>query len=342
MVPTLTLPVALFVAIIAAAWAARNRDLKRQEISALFAAELERVARGEHVRLEACTWGETARLVSTFNVIAAQQEEKSPPELGHPIDRGILFHRLRSELHIDDETTPTMSFVGVVEINRFAGPRRKVGIQLANRVLQHIAERTRACLASCAIGRVGRTSIEFAFRAADAATAESELKKLARDLEQRIEIDGFTFDLPISIGFADSSDQRAREEILDHAAAAVARAQAERMHVCYAADTPEIDQAFDDLALIRDLPHAMAAGELQLFYQPKLRSRTDTIDSAEALLRWFSPTRGQVATEKLIDLAEDTGAIHDLTEWVVRRAVADQLSLSAAGHDLIICQAATH
>ncbi|MDB5710781.1 MAG: hypothetical protein JWL96_2851 [Sphingomonas bacterium] len=333
----LALPIALFVAVVAAAWLSGQRARTRREITALFAQALDRVARGErNVRLEACTWGETARMVSAFNVIAAQQEEKAPAALGHSIDRGMLFHRLRSELHIEDEAETAASFVGIVEINRFAGLRRKVGIALANRVLQHIGERMRATLAQCEIGRVGRTSIEFAFRAGDATTAEAALEVLARELEQRIEIDGFTFDLPISIGFADSSEQRGREEILDHAAAAVARAQAERKRVCYAADAPEIDQAYEDLALMRDLPRAIAAGELELYYQPKLRARTETIDSAEALLRWFSPTRGQVTTERLIELAEDTGAIHDLTEWVVRRAVADQQAMAAAGHDLVI------
>lgn len=306
-------------------------------MTALFADALDRVARGErNVRLEACTWGETARLVSAFNVIASQQEEQAPAALGDSLDRGFLFNRLRSELHVDDSPDAAASFVGIVEINRFASLRRKVGISLANRLLQHISERTRDVLARCEIGRVGRTSIEFAFRAKDLAAAEQALDALGHELEQRIEIDGFTFDLPISIGFADARDQRAREELLDHAAAAVARAQAERRRVCYASETVEVDESFDDLALMRDLPRAMAEGELQLFYQPKLRSRTDTIDSAEALLRWFSPTRGQVATERVIDLAEDTGAILDLTEWVVRRAVADQMALAAAGHDLIV------
>ncbi len=223
---SLILPIALSIAVIAAAWLGRNRDRERQAITALFAEALNRVASGErNVRLEACTWGETARLVSAFNVIASQQEEKVPASLGHPIDRGMLFHRLRSELHIDD-VHETMSFVGIVEIDRFAGLRRKVGIGLANRVLQHIGDRMRNTIAMCEIGRVGRTNIEFAFRASDAAAAEGTLEELARELEQRIEIDGFTFDLPIAIGFADSTGQRAREEILDHAAAAVAKAQA--------------------------------------------------------------------------------------------------------------------
>ncbi|PAX09130.1 hypothetical protein CKY28_04660 [Sphingomonas lenta] len=87
---------------------------------------------------------------------------------------------------------------------------------------------------------------------------------------------------------------------------------------------------------MRDLRRAIEARELRLHYQPKLRSRTNSIDSVEALLRWPHPTRGQVSIERVIHLAESTGAIRDLTEWVVAQAVADQARLAAAGHDLTV------
>ena len=53
-------------------------------------------------------------------------------------------------------------------------------------------------------------------------------------------------------------------------------------------------------------------------------------------MRWPHPTRGSVPIERLIRLAESTGAIRDLTEWVVAQAVADQARLAASGHDLLI------
>ncbi|WP_375403997.1 EAL domain-containing protein [uncultured Sphingomonas sp.] len=124
--------------------------------------------------------------------------------------------------------------------------------------------------------------------------------------------------------------------MLDHAAAAIATAQATRQSVCFADEKGEGESELDDIALIRDLRRAIEQGELRLHYQPKLRSRTNAIDSAEALLRWPHPTRGPVAIERLIRLAESTGAIRDLTEWVVAQAVTDQAKLAASGHDLTI------
>jgi EAL domain-containing protein (putative c-di-GMP-specific phosphodiesterase class I) len=127
----------------------------------------------------------------------------------------------------------------------------------------------------------------------------------------------------------------AHEEALDHAAAALASAQAMRLPVCFA-DEADAEEGCDEVALIRDLRRAIEEGELRLFYQPKLRSRTNTIDSAEALLRWPDREGGPVSIERLIRLAESTGAIRDLTEWVVGQAVADQARLAQAGYDLTI------
>ena len=64
-------------------------------------------------------------------------------------------------------------------------------------------------------------------------------------------------------------------------AAALAKAQASRQPVVFADHSVEVDQSFDDLSLMRDLPGAMRSGEIELHYQPKLRSRTNQIDSAE-------------------------------------------------------------
>ena len=159
---------------------------------------------------------------------------------------------------------------------------------------------------------------------------------LAKLLEQRIGIDGFTFDLPIVIGFADSDGGSIREELIDQAAAALAAAQGRHAKVGYAELAAPTDDSFEDLVLMRDLPRAMAGDELELHYQPKLRSRTNIVDSAEALLRWTHPERGAVPTDRLIELAENTGAIRDLSEWVIERAVADQRRFAAAGHDIVV------
>lgn len=86
--------------------------------------------------------------------------------------------------------------------------------------------------------------------------------------------------------------------------------------------------------LFRGLPAALANGEIYLVYQPKLRLRTSEVDGVEALVRWEHPTLGTISRKSLIPLAEKRGHIHELTVWVLRQAIADQLRLSAAGQQI--------
>lgn len=235
-----------------------------------------------------------------------------------------------------DAASSAGTFVAILEVDRFATLRRDIGFRLANHVLSHVASRVLAELDVCEVGRTGRTSVEFAFHARDSAAAREALAGLVRSLSERITVDGVTFDLSVLIGAAQAVVGVSREEVLDHAAAALATAQDKRETIRFAQEDAEDDHGIDDIVLMRDLRRAIEGRELRLHYQPKLRSRTNTIDSAEALLRWPHPTRGQVSIERVIHLAESTGAIRDLTEWVVSQAVADQARLAAAGHDLTV------
>lgn len=86
--------------------------------------------------------------------------------------------------------------------------------------------------------------------------------------------------------------------------------------------------------LFRGLSAALANGEIFLVYQPKLRLRTGEIDGVEALVRWQHPTLGTISRKSLIPLAEQRGHIHELTIWVLRQAITDQLRVAAAGQQV--------
>ena len=89
-------------------------------------------------------------------------------------------------------------------------------------------------------------------------------------------------------------------------------------------------------SFLSDVDHAVMRGELQLHYQPKLNVRTGSVTSVEALVRWIHPQHGLMPTDKFIEAAEATGAIGDVTRWVVDRALSDGDTLRDAGHDLRI------
>jgi diguanylate cyclase (GGDEF)-like protein len=76
-------------------------------------------------------------------------------------------------------------------------------------------------------------------------------------------------------------------------------------------------------ALELDLRKAVASGEFEVFYQPIVNLAKDRISGFEALLRWNHPTRGRVAPGEFVPLAEETGLIIAIGEWVIRQACAE-------------------
>jgi diguanylate cyclase len=81
---------------------------------------------------------------------------------------------------------------------------------------------------------------------------------------------------------------------------------------------------------------AMTEGGLELHYQPKYCLTESHVCGFEALIRWNHPVRGRIFPDHFIPIAEETGHIRQLTEWVVSRAIEDQQMLKANGFDLPI------
>ncbi len=76
-------------------------------------------------------------------------------------------------------------------------------------------------------------------------------------------------------------------------------------------------------ALELDLRKAIVNGEFELYYQPIVDVKTEHITSCEALIRWHHPERGMISPAEFISIAEETGLIVPLGEWVIRQACAE-------------------
>lgn len=100
------------------------------------------------------------------------------------------------------------------------------------------------------------------------------------------------------------------------------------------------EQGFGDpekrLHLLNEFHRGMSEGHVQLQYQPQFHFHNQAIDSAEALMRWNSPSLGQIPPDQFISLAEEAGEIGALTKWAVTKAIEDHTRFAQAGHALRI------
>jgi EAL domain-containing protein (putative c-di-GMP-specific phosphodiesterase class I) len=90
----------------------------------------------------------------------------------------------------------------------------------------------------------------------------------------------------------------------------------------------------DRISLTAELPGAIERGEFVLYFQPQVDILSGEPVAAEALVRWIHPERGLIPPDRFIPLAETSGAIAELTRWVVGAALAEQARWRAAGHDI--------
>ncbi|MBE9229420.1 EAL domain-containing protein [Phormidium sp. LEGE 05292] len=87
----------------------------------------------------------------------------------------------------------------------------------------------------------------------------------------------------------------------------------------------------NELAIEVDLRHAIERQELQLYYQPKVDLRTGEIVGAEALLRWYQEAKGFISPAKFIPIAEETGLIKPISDWVLQTACKHTKALHQEG-----------
>lgn len=137
-------------------------------------------------------------------------------------------------------------------------------------------------------------------------------------------LDKHRVSVAISVGVACGDPQLIdHEELLAHADMALRNAKERGRARVSMYQSGMAETRRRRLELENALQGAQARGEFTVFYQPVIASRTGEPDGVEALLRWTHPKFGPVSPAEFIPIAEDTGAIAAIGEWVLRRACAD-------------------
>jgi EAL domain-containing protein (putative c-di-GMP-specific phosphodiesterase class I) len=217
----------------------------------------------------------------------------------------------------------------------FAALRRHLGRPRADLLAADVALRVVEHCPDARIVSAGRNLIEIAFERDTAAAAAAEVERLREATRLPFDLEGEQFQIEMQFGFAVVPAGDHDEVRLSEAAeSALAEARAERRVVML--DLSRDDLAFDRLALMRELPQAIANGEMFLQYQPKVHVRRQAVASAEALVRWQHPTRGLILPGDFVSAAEEADEIASLTLWTLRQVIADQKLLAADGYDLTL------
>lgn len=127
-------------------------------------------------------------------------------------------------------------------------------------------------------------------------------------------------------------DGRTGDELMRCADTAMYQAKSQGKGRCLAYDASMSADALAGARLMRELSHAIANDELFLEYQPKFALDSGALTGHEALVRWQHPKRGRLAPSHFIALAEETGLISDLGDWVLREAISQVRRWHEQGH----------
>jgi len=221
------------------------------------------------------------------------------------------------------------------EILNFAALRRHLGRPRADALVLDVAARVAEVLPDVRILTAGRALIEIGFEREAPEEGAADIDRLRKALARSFDLDGEAYQLQMQFGVAAAPCEDCDDVRLTEAAeSALDQARSEKKVVML--DLSRTDLAFDRLTLMRELPRAIANGEMFLQYQPKVHIRRQEIASAEALVRWQHPQRGLILPGDFISVAEEAGEIGSLTMWTLHQVIADQKRFAAEGHDITL------
>ena len=272
--------------------------------------------------------GQAHHVIAVRNLQARKQAEQHIRYLAHHDALTSLPNRSTFHARLDHEIAAAVNSgqkcaVLCFDLDRFKEVNDLFGHAAGDKVLQSVASRVTAVLdKSCMVARLGGD--EFAILVPGLANPAAA-GKLADTLLEALRPDGDKSDsdnmTSCSIGIAicpDDADNR--ETLLNHADTALYRAKMEGRATYRFFEAKMAAEVHDRRVLEHDLRQAVARSEFSLVYQPQGDIQTDTVVGFEALLRWSHKTRGSISPAVFIPIAEETGAILGIGEWVLWEA----------------------
>ncbi|WP_224798038.1 putative bifunctional diguanylate cyclase/phosphodiesterase [Idiomarina abyssalis] len=211
----------------------------------------------------------------------------------------------------------------LLNIRQFRVLNDSVGQEIGDDILRQLSDRLRQCCAnSTLLARVGGDEFAILYSFEQLAfELNSNVNQLEAFLKSPFKVGDSDYRLAFNLGVVCFPEQGAEVDLLIRRAQ-VSVQQAKLQQSFYV----EYQQGLDEqhmrrLQIIESLKDAVKDEELHLVLQPKINCQSGTVVGAEVLLRWQSEKLGFVGPDEFIPLAEQSGAITDLTDWVCRQSV---------------------
>jgi diguanylate cyclase (GGDEF)-like protein/PAS domain S-box-containing protein len=275
----------------------------------------------EHVKLRICMFSHVTDQKRAKQTI--WQQANFDTLTGLP-NRSMFRDRLAHELQKAERTGQRLALM-FIDLDQFKEVNDTLGHAIGDILLKQAAERLTACVRAIdTVARIGGDEFTVILGELDrAGIVERVARAIVRTLAQPFHVAQNTLHVSASVGITlFPEDARDAETLIKNADQAMyaAKNQGRDQFHYFTQHMQHVAQV--RMRMSNDLRGALAGGQFELLYQPIVGLAAGTVHKAEALLRWRHPLRGTVNPAEFIPLAEQTGMIGAIGEWVYQNATS--------------------
>lgn len=226
----------------------------------------------------------------------------------------------------------------VLNLDRFKHINETLGLGVGDRVLREAAERVRACLRMVdTVARLGGDEFVLLVHNVDEAGAEATARRVLDAFRLPFRFESTSFTVTCSIGIALSpADGASLDELARRADAAMQRVkEAGRASFRFHQGSDDVDPR-SHMRLDHAMRQALVSDQFRLHYQPQVDLKTGRVVGAEALIRWHDPVLGNVSPGEFIPIAEASGFIIHIGDWVLGEAVRQAVAWHRDGLEMAV------